>query len=116
MVPCVHIQDSQLQIEDIYHEGEGHWGLLATPLPRDVKLKMSSHFVDGATEDAVILGNSSSGIYTTKEAYNWLISASLSQTDGGDPWNWISHLKLPENIKHFMWIILHDSLPTNLFR
>lgn len=116
MVPYVHIQDSQLRIKDIYHEGEWHWGLLATSLPRDVRLKMSSHFVDGATEDAVIWGDSSSGIYTTKEAYNWLVYESLSQTDGEGPWNWVWHPKLPENIKHFLWIILHDSPPTNLFR
>lgn len=31
-------------------------------------------------------------------------------------WSWIWKLKLPENIPHFVWIILHNSLPNNYTR
>jgi ribonuclease HI len=31
-------------------------------------------------------------------------------------WSWIWNLKLPENIRHFVWIIMHGKLPTNCTR
>lgn len=33
-----------------------------------------------------------------------------------ESWSWIWNLKLPENISHFVWLIMHESLPTNHFR
>lgn len=31
-------------------------------------------------------------------------------------WTWVSKLKLPQNIIHLLWLTLHGSLPTNVFR
>lgn len=95
LVPSVDIQDTQLLVKDIFFNGEWHWNLLATILPMDVKRKMVSHYMDGSLEDSVIWGDSSSGIYTTRSAYCWLVHDPLVQVNGNAQWNWIWQLRVP---------------------
>ncbi|RZB75800.1 hypothetical protein D0Y65_034341, partial [Glycine soja] len=61
------------------------------------------------------------GSYSTKCACAWLtrldgpFSLNLAN-DNSDNWSWIWKLRVLENLKHFVWLIMHNSLPTNCFR
>lgn len=48
-----------------------------------------------------------------KTAYCWLIHEPISQSTNIETWSWVWKLPLPENIKHFIWLCLHESLTTN---
>jgi hypothetical protein len=69
-------------------------------------------FINEDIEDIFIWGPSIYSTYTTKSAYSWVLdNTALPQPSLS--WSWIWKLKLPNNICHFVWIILHNSLPTN---
>lgn len=68
------------------------------------------------SDDVLIWGNSVSGSYSVKEAYHWLTNSHYSDLGSTDSQAWFWGLKIPENIKHFLWLSLHGSLPTNHFR
>ncbi|KAJ1388012.1 Ribonuclease H-like superfamily [Sesbania bispinosa] len=54
------------------------------------------------------------GVYSAKSTFTWLHKASFQRppTD----WKWIWRLPIPEKLKFFIWVILHNALPTNSFR
>lgn len=116
LIPFVNIQEIHLKIKDICVNNQLHWERMATIIPHEIKLKMQSFFVDSDSADTLIWGHANSGIYSTKSAYRWLVHEPLLHINQEDNWSWVWKLPLPENIKHFLWLILHGSLPTNLFR
>lgn len=117
LVPYVHIQDTQMQIKDIFFNGQWLWNLLATPIPLDIKMKMQSQFLDEVSDDTLIWGNSNSGKYTASSAYQWITQVQCpTQVLTEERWSWLWKQALPENIKHFLWLIFHNSLPANTFR
>ncbi|GAU14292.1 hypothetical protein TSUD_308520 [Trifolium subterraneum] len=54
--------------------------------------------------------NSSVGLYTVKEAYEWLLPPLPINNQVN--WKWIWQLQLPSNIQFFIWQMLHNSIPT----
>lgn len=68
------------------------------------------------TEDTLVWGPSNSGTYTTKSAYEWLLPEPINHLTFTGSWTWVWKQKLPEKIKFFIWLIQHESLPTNLLR
>jgi hypothetical protein len=54
-----------------------------------------------------------SGTYSTKSAYSWLTLVYNPPQIQTMTWSWIWNLKLPKNIRHFVWIIMHGKLLTN---
>lgn len=68
---------------------------------------------------------SSQGVYTTRSAYRLLSSTKrLSIPNYSDPsrckhmWNGIWSLQVPRKIKHLLWKVANDAIPTlyNLWR
>lgn len=118
LIPYVDIQDVNLRVCDIYFDDQWHFEQLATLLPADIKMAMQNYIIDGVSEDVVFWENSNSGNYTASHGYCWLTQSNscLVNTPQNASWTWIWKLILPENIKHFIWITMRESLPTNAFR
>lgn len=53
----------------------------------------------------------STGIYSTKTAYNWLMRDSWGDEHGGE-WSWIWKQHVPASIQFFMWQLCHKVIPT----
>lgn len=64
----------------------------------------------------MIWSNTSDGIYSTRAAYNWMLSRTRPNDAQLHDWSKLWKMGLPENIKFFLWLILNNSLPTNSFR
>jgi hypothetical protein len=60
--------------------------------------------------DVWVCQSSSVGIFTTKDAYEWLLKP-LPINDHVN-WKWIWQSKLPANIQFFIWQVLQGSIPT----
>lgn len=112
----VHISDTQLLIRDVLVNGQWSWGKFYSIIPDEVKNKMTSLVMDDNSYDIIIWGQLKSGIFTAKSAYEWWIHEPANHSNFPGDWNWVWKLQTPENIKHFTWLILQNSLPTNFFR
>lgn len=55
--------------------------------------------------------NSTNGICTASMAYEF-INKDINDIKG---WLWLWKLKLPRKLKTFIWLIIHNKLPTNFF-
>lgn len=90
-------------------------------------LSSISQIVDIATIDGIVALNlslfsispdyptwvgASNGAFTVGTAYNITNPASSTTSE----WTWIWKLKIPSKLKFFLWIVLHNSLPTNSLR
>ena len=117
ILPFIHIEDTLLQVKDVYFDGKWHLEGLATVLPRDImdKIKVVPIADDSSLEDIVIWSHVSSGEYSTKSGYVWLLAQPGHSCVNG-LWNWIWSLKAPEKFKFLIWLIFHDALPTNAMR
>lgn len=70
--------------------------------------------------DKLFWPNSTNGSYSVKSGYNIIMELSHMPCTGpssstGLPfeiWNWIWGSNVPENIKHFIWKVCHNALPT----
>ena len=107
-------------VSDIYVDGCWNFDILYTQFPLDVKLEIQSVFLNPNVSNVHIWDPSAFGSYSTKCAYAWLTRLddlfSLNLTnDNSDSWSWIWKLRVPENLKHFAWLIMHNCLPTNCF-
>lgn len=71
--------------------------------------------MDNGAEHVVIWGDSESGSYTAKSGYKWLTQNHSSHDTRNEQWSWLWKLPILENMKHFLWLALHESLPTNSF-
>ncbi|CAN6579239.1 unnamed protein product [Malus baccata var. baccata] len=76
---------------------------------------------DLSHKDRIIWGCSKNGIYTVKSGYRWIQSRSLALRDNrfftahGVPsglWKAIWKLEVPPKLCHFLWLTLHNCLPT----
>lgn len=79
-------------------------------------MKFKVFFLKTEITDEIVWGHSKDGSYTARSVFRWLIQARQPTVAlmGRGPWVWA--LKLPENVKHFLWLTDHQCLPTNLFR
>lgn len=82
----------------------------------NVKMEMQGVFTNDTCDDIIIWDLSNFGQYSTKSVYLWLLQQEKNVLLTEETWTWIWKLKLPENVRHFVWLVMHDSLPTNRFR
>lgn len=61
----------------------------------------------------VIWGSSNSAVYLAREAYQWIMNEQNSLNQTQTKWIQIWKLNLPENVKHLLWLVLHNSLLSN---
>lgn len=116
LLPYVSIHDINFRLRDVFHDGEWHFERLATQLPMDVQLEIRSLFLSHDADDVVIWGSSNNGIYSSRNGYLWLTNESNEAQHMGMCWTWIWIAKLLENLKFFLWQIMHGSLPCNQLR
>jgi ribonuclease HI len=112
VVPFVAIQDTEFKINDIWFNGRWNLEKLYTSLPELVTnsiLQLLPCIVNDIP-DVWVWQNSSGGIYTTKDAYEWLLNPL--PINNHINWKWIWQLKLPATIQFFVWQVMHGSIPT----
>lgn len=115
LLPYIDTHDTHLKIADIYHNGVWHFERLYTQLPLDIKLDIQSVYLNYLSPNILIWNHAPNGTYSAKSAYVWLIRDLLVNPEPTG-WTWIWKLKIPENVRHFVWLTMHESLPTNEFR
>ncbi|MCH84332.1 RNA-directed DNA polymerase (Reverse transcriptase), partial [Trifolium medium] len=108
-VPFVAIQDTDLNIKDVWYNNRWNLETLYTILPDDVKtaiLELKPHVVTDLP-DVWVWNNASSGIFSPKDAYEWLLQPQPIYNHSN--WKWIWQLRLPANIQflysQFLYII-----------
>ncbi|PNY14872.1 ribonuclease H, partial [Trifolium pratense] len=112
MVPFVAIQDTSTKIKDVWYDGSWNFQNLYTIVPdfaRKEIVSLQPRIVNGIP-DIWVWQSSSVGIYTVKDAYNWLLEPSGINNHSN--WQWIWRLTLPASIQFFIWQLAHDSIPT----
>jgi hypothetical protein len=74
MVPFVAIQDTTLKINDVWHNGNWNLQILYTQLPTEVVNAITAikHRIVHNLPDVWVWKNSSTGVYSVKDAYTWL--------------------------------------------
>ncbi|KAF7827470.1 putative ribonuclease H protein At1g65750 family [Senna tora] len=65
--------------------------------------------------DSLVWGGDASGKYTTANGYSFLINL-FSPVQDSRSWRWVWKLKVPENVRVFIWQLMHGAIPTNDFR
>ena len=112
-VPCVHINELALKINEVYATTRPNLNMFRTLLPSDMLdeiINLKLHF-NSNTEDTFIWHENSNGIYTTKTGFSWLLKQR-----GGDVtsilWAWIWRLHIPEKINFLVWLAHNNYVPT----
>ncbi|TQE02311.1 hypothetical protein C1H46_012080 [Malus baccata] len=76
---------------------------------------------DLSRNDRIIWGGSRNGIYSVKSGYRWIQSRSLNRRDRrlsnvrrvpSVVWKAIWKLEVPPKLRHFLWLTVHNCLPT----
>ncbi|PNX74924.1 ribonuclease H, partial [Trifolium pratense] len=113
VVPYVDIHDTSLKIQEVWTNGTWNLNQLYTSIPDYVRNAITSlqPCIVNDLPDIWTWHDSSSGIYTAKDAYCWLLEPSPCNNLTG--WQWIWRLHLPANIQFFIWQLVHESIPTN---
>jgi hypothetical protein len=112
LIPFVDIHDIALQIKEVWMHGKWNLEDLYTNIlgyVKDAILQIKPYLVNDIP-DVWVWHGSSSGIFTTKDAYEWLLQPS--PINNHENWKWIWQSKLPANIQFFIWQLLHGSIPT----
>ncbi|KAK8505697.1 hypothetical protein V6N11_050909 [Hibiscus sabdariffa] len=63
-------------------------------------------------EETILWTDHSSGVYSTKSAYLWLLKAGLSIPSTEGIWKMLAKLRTLPRIRVFAWRACHDALPT----
>jgi hypothetical protein len=112
LIPFVDIHDIALQIKEVWMHGKWNLEDLYTNIPgyvKDAILQIKPYLVNDIP-DVWVWHGSCSGIFTVKDAYEWLLQPS--PINNHENWKWIWQSKLPANIQFFIWQLLHGSIPT----
>ncbi|XP_045822427.1 uncharacterized protein LOC123915340 [Trifolium pratense] len=111
VVPYVAIQDTSARIKDVWFDGKWNFNFLYTNLPDNVvnAITATQPRVVQNLPDVWTWSNSNSGMYSVKDAYNWLLNPALLNDHVN--WKWIWQLNLLANIQFFVWQLIHESIP-----
>jgi hypothetical protein len=112
LIPFMDIHDIALQIKEVWMHGKWNLEDLYTNIPgyvKDAILQIKPYLVNDIP-DVWVWHGSCSGIFTVKDAYEWLLQPS--PINNHENWKWIWQSKLPANIQFFIWQLLHGSIPT----
>ncbi|KAL5763937.1 hypothetical protein ACOSQ2_016531 [Xanthoceras sorbifolium] len=99
---CIQLNEDKLKEKVCCYFDKGSWDIHKL---RDV--------VPEALHDKLIWGLSNGGNFTVKSAYD--LQCGVAEVTEWD-WNFIWRLKLPPKITHFLWLLLHGRLLTNVHR
>lgn len=102
------------QSKIVVQDDISRWELLSSPITEEVKTKLKHVVLDSSVQDEIILGPSTTRIYSATFAYK--SPESTVHSTSIVTWSWIWKLKLPANIIHFFWLAYHGMLPTNQYR
>lgn len=116
LIPFVDIHELSMRVRDVFYEGQWHLDTIYTHIPIDIQMIMRSLVLSDSTEDILIWGSATSGKYSSKSGYSWLISKDFPSPDPILSWAWVWKLRVPENLRHFIWQIMHGGLPCNVLR
>nr|KYP32892.1 Putative ribonuclease H protein At1g65750 family [Cajanus cajan] len=114
LVDYVHISDTHLKVLDVYTDDSWNFNCLRTQLPSQLLDQLSSFPGPSniSAQDCFVWSASTSGVYSTRSAYALL----KGTTNDTIQWRKVWKSKLPEKIKFLLWLLLHQALPTNVFR
>nr|KYP62712.1 hypothetical protein KK1_017260 [Cajanus cajan] len=93
-----------------------NFNILATRIPNEGKKELMDHVLNEDVEDAIIWSHSLNDIYSSNLTFNWLFVEKPSPIFPLTNWSCVWKFKLLKNILHFLWLTLHGSLLTNVFR
>lgn len=113
MIPYVDIHDVELKLQDVIVAGR--WNVI---LPGDElvqRLRLINPSLIQNLQDAWIWGSSDSGVYSAKEGYVWLRNRHRHD-DLHEDWRWLWRMKIPERLRIFLWMVMHESIQTNSYR
>ncbi|KAL5787774.1 hypothetical protein ACOSP7_004723 [Xanthoceras sorbifolium] len=111
------LDQDQLSKQVSWFLEEGNWNVekLATNLPWVIVHKICSTCTDrtGNAADRQIWGLEKDGVFSVKSAYKVACKVdSLSKWD----WSFIWKLRIPPKLSHFLWLVCHGKILTNLQR
>lgn len=115
-IPFVHIADSRLRVVDVFSNGIWDTNHLYSVIDEDIRqdlLKFGPLLVHNSCKDRLCWAGSKKGKYSFKEGYRWIVARNENPQPGS---SWIWSLPCPEKVPFLIWLILHDSLPTNSIR
>ncbi|KAK7252062.1 hypothetical protein RIF29_35769 [Crotalaria pallida] len=116
-VPYVHISDTGKSIRDVWRNGEWDWNSLYTTIPTETADIVNQVRILGFGELKDVWGWSGKddGIYTASSGYKWLSHTSRNHVSD-ESWSWLWKISCPEKVRFLMWLMLHNAIPTNVFR
>lgn len=90
---------------------------LYTPVPAAIleHLQHIEPVIVQNRRDMWVWDSNDMGRFTVKDAYTWLQERNQTPTSLLD-WRWVWRLKVPERIRIFIWLLLHNSIQTNSHR
>jgi hypothetical protein len=111
VVPVVAIQDTIMKINDMWLQDRWNLQYLYTQLPMNIVTAIETVHprIVQNLPDVWTWSNSSSSVYTVKDAYNWLLKPAHLQQQVN--WQWIWKLHLSANIQFYTWQLIHGSIP-----
>ena len=89
-------------------------GSLSTSVCEEFVSKLKQVFVwlHVQADDALVWSGSSSGCYKVSSGYRWL-TANGEYWNSQSEWRWLWMLPITEKCKVFLWLLMHNALPTN---
>ncbi|KAJ1411857.1 Ribonuclease H-like superfamily [Sesbania bispinosa] len=114
LLPYVHISDTHLHVRDLWNNGTWSLSSLATPLSEELVSGVSNiriPLVPSEDDDGWSWGHGTYGTYSCKEGYNWL-RLQNNNSPPTRPWCWVWQIQAPEKVRFFLWLSLHNSIPT----
>lgn len=116
-VPFVHISDSALRLQDLIRDGQWMLQRCSTMMTEDVLALFDKVLpqVLPNEEDIWCWDHGGSGSYTVRDGYAWLRDRNQPPMLNKE-WNWLWKIPVPEKIRIFLWLVLHQALPVNAYR
>lgn len=119
LVDFVNISDTQLQLKDVSFIGSWDWNKLMTIVPNELSTTIDQSPPPLAFNDDIqdrwVRGASQIGRYSCSTSYSWLLSRYRELNDN-ESWDWIWKLAISTKVQHFMWLCMHNAIPTNKLR
>ncbi|CAI0429274.1 unnamed protein product [Linum tenue] len=108
---------AQATVADMTLEtGEWNFDLIARFLPMDLALQVVGMPPprEHLGEDEIVWGLEEKGNFTIKSAYQ--LAADIDGEDADDGWQKVWRWPGPNRVRHFLWLMAHGSLLTNVER
>lgn len=113
----VHISDTNLKLRDLVQNNSWSLDRLSTMLPPEMSACFSAvnPHIEPNSADIWYWEGSTTGAYSVKDGYAWLYN-HLHQQQVLEDWKWVWKLQVPEKVRYFIWLCLHEALPINATR